>query len=213
MSTSRDQRTFERIPFSKKVKVVSMGRMAAYAMVINIGMGGVLLQSATPLPVGSQCQVAIPMPGEQGIKHLMAEGTVVRSDAGGTAVKFVRTLDSSSFNTLIRQTVGAPYSSILASYKAYFQVTRNQNLADCEKLLGVSKRAYQTTFCITFLSCISLAILPVWLYQSSIPAFPNWIKVAVSFGYGAIWLAVIQPSIDLTVFHFLKQHHSSEPTA
>ncbi len=209
MSGSRDQRTFERIPFSKKVKVVSMGRMAAYAMVINIGMGGILLQSASPLPVGSQCQVAIPMPGEQGIKHMMAEGTVVRSDAGGTAVKFVRTIDPSSFGTLIHN-VGTSHSSILASYQAYFQVTRSQNLADCEKLLGVSKRAYQTTFCITFLSCISLAILPVWLFQSSIPAFSNWIKVVLCFGYGAVWLAVIQPTIDLTTFHFLKQRQSSK---
>ncbi len=207
--TSRDQRTFERIPFSKKVKVVSMGRMAAYAMIINIGMGGVLLQSATPLPLGSQCQVAIPMPGGDGIRHMMTEGTVVRSDAGGTAVKFVQTIEPSTFDTLIRRTTGAPHSSILANYQAYFQVTRNQDLADCEKLLGVSKKAYRTTFCITFVSCISLAILSVWLFQSSIPAFSNWIKIALSFGYGAIWLAVIQPSIDLTVFHFLKQHSSS----
>jgi heme/copper-type cytochrome/quinol oxidase subunit 4 len=205
MSSSRDQRTFERIPFNKKVKVVSIGRVAAYAMVVNIGMGGVLLQSAAPLPVGSQCQVAIPMPGGEGIRHLMTEGTVVRSDAGGTAVKFAQTIDPSSFDTLIRRIADAAHTSILASYKAYYQVTRNQNLADCEKLLGVSKRTYQTTFCITFLSCISLAILPVWLYQSSIPAFSNWVKVALSFGYGAIWLALIQPTIDLTAFHFLRQ--------
>ena len=212
MSTSRDQRTFERIPFSKKVKVVSMGRMAAYAMAINIGMGGVLLHSATPLPVGSQCQVAIPMPKGEGIKHMMAEGTVVRSDAGGTAVKFMQTLDPSTFDTIIH-TVGPSHSSILASYRAYFQVTRSQNLDQVEKLLGVSKRAYQTTFCITFISCISAAILPVWLFQSSIPAFPNWVKVVLCFGYGAVWLAVIQPSIDLTVFHFLRQRHPSEPMA
>jgi heme/copper-type cytochrome/quinol oxidase subunit 4 len=213
MSTSRDQRTFERIPFAKKVKVVSMGRMAAYAMAINIGMGGVLLQSAAPLPVGSKCQVAIPISGGDGIKHMMAEGTVVRSDTGGTAVKFVRTLDPSSLDTLLQQTAGASHNSILASYQTYFQVTRNKDLADCEKLLGVSKRTYLTTFCISFLSCISLAILPVWLYQNSIPAFPNWVKVALSFGYGAIWLAVIQPTIDLTAFHFLRQRHSSEPRA
>jgi heme/copper-type cytochrome/quinol oxidase subunit 4 len=209
MSTSRDQRTFERIPFSKKVKVVSMGRMAAYAMAINIGMGGVLLQSAAPLPVGSQCQVAIPIYAGERIKHMMAEGTVVRSDAGGTAVKFVRTIDSSSFDTLFQRAVGTYHSSILASYKAYFQVSRNQDLADCKKLLGVSKRTYRTTFCISFISCISLAILPVWLYQSSISVFPSWVKVALSFSYGAIWLAIIQPTIDLTAFYFLKEHSSS----
>jgi hypothetical protein len=211
MSGSRNQRTFQRIPFSKKVKVASMGRMATYAMAINIGMGGVMLQSAAPLPAGSQCQVAIPISPGEGGKYMMAEGIVVRSDSGGSAIKFLRTIDPSSFDTLFRRTASGSHSLILASYLAYFQVARNQNLADCDKLLGVSKRTYRTTFFISFISCLSLAILSVWLYKSSIPVFPDWVKVTLSFCYGTIWLALIQPAIDLTVFHFLKQRQSIVP--
>jgi hypothetical protein len=208
MSPAFNQRTFERIPFKQKVNVVSMGRMVAYAMAINIGMGGVLLRSASHLPVGSQCRLTLPAEGGEGSRPFEAEGTVVRSDAEGTAVRFSSTLDQNRFQTLFRQSAGAQ-SSILASYQAYFRVSMNQDLADCEKLLGVSKQTFKTSFYVSFFSCISLAIIPVWIFRNSIPASPNWIRVLLSFGYGAIWLAVIQPSIDLTVFHFVKQRQSS----
>ncbi len=209
MSTSTNQRTFERIPFSQRVKVVSTGRMVAYTLAINIGMGGVLLSSASAprLPIGSQCQVAIP--SGEGSPRLVADGIVIRSDLAGTAVQFLKTIESNNFDSIFQPTLHASYKAIRASYKAYFQVSRNQELAGCEDLLGVSKHAFRTTFYISFVSCISLAILPVWLFRSSLPAFPNWTKVVLCFGYGTIWLAFIQPAIDLAVFRFLRQHPSS----
>lgn len=212
MNASANKRTSERIPFSQKVNVVTMSRMAAYAMAINIGMGGVLLRSATNLPVGSQCRLTVPVPGGDGTKPFVAEGTVIRSDADGTAVQFLNTIDQARFYTLF-QPVAGTQGSILASYQAYFRVSRNQNLADCEKLLGVSKRTFRTTFYISFVSCISLAVLSVWLFRNSIPASPNWVKVLFSFGYGALWLVIIQPTIDLTAFRFLRQRQSSRPSA
>jgi hypothetical protein len=207
MSPFIDQRASKRVPFRQQVKVVSVGRMVAYAMATNIGVGGVLLSASSPLPVGSQCQVAIPVPGSGEMERILAEGTVVRSDATGTAVRFSKNLESSRIDTLLRP-VGTPWSALVASYKAYFQVSRNQDLAGCEKLLGVSKQTFRTSFYISFASCISIAILSVWLLRNSIPAAPNWIKIALSFVYGAVWLGVIQPAIDLTVFHFLKHRHS-----
>jgi hypothetical protein len=102
MGMSTDQRIFDRIPFNRRVKVVSMGRMAAYAMLVNIGMGGVLMQFASPLPVGSPCQVAIPVSGANGFKHIMTEGTVVWSDAGVTAVKFLQAIQPTLFDTLFQ---------------------------------------------------------------------------------------------------------------
>lgn len=204
MNAVPDQRTHERIPFSQKVKVVSMGRIAAYTVAINIGMGGVLLRSATNLPVGTQCRVAIPVPDGDGTRPLLAEGLVVRSDEGGTAVKFLSLIEQTSFHSLAAQAEGSLLRSILGSYQAYFQVSRNQDLADCEKLLGVTKRQFRTTFYITFFSCISLAILSVWLYRPSMPAAPNWLKIVLSFAYGTVWLGAIQPTIDLTVFRVLR---------
>jgi len=213
MITSTDQRTFERIPFGQKVKVVSMGRMVAYAMAINLGMGGVLLKAASPLPVGRKLRLDIPAPGGEGIKRIVTEGTVIRSDMEGTAIQFLSPLELSRFHNLQGRIAESSGHTILAAYQAYFQVSRNQDLADCEKLLGVSKQTFRTTFYITFISCISLSILPVWIYQGSIPAYPNWVKVVLSFVYGAIWLAIIQPSVDLTVFHFLRHRQPSRPGA
>lgn len=213
MSPNTDQRTSKRIPFSQEVRVVSAGRMVAYAMVINIGMGGILLGATSPIPVGSQCKVAIPLPNGEGAKRIVAEGIVVRGDDGGTAVQFLKVLEPSRFNSLFSSPAAVAHRSILAAYRAYFQVSRNKDLADCEKILGVSKQAFRTTFYISFVSCISLAILSVWLLRASLPASPNWVKVFLSFGYGAIWLGAIQPSIDLTVFHFLKARHGSHSNA
>jgi len=209
MSRASDQRTFERVPFGQKVKVVSKGKMVAYAMAINIGMGGVLLNASPILPVGSQCRLAIPVPGEEGLQRLNAEGTVVWSTAEGTAVKFVRTLEPSRFEALVQMTRVSSHRSPLDSYLDYFRVSMSKDLADCERLLGVSKQTFRTSFYLSFASCISLAILPVWVLRSSIPAIPDWTKVLLSFGYAAVWIAVIQPAVDLTVFHFVRHNRSS----
>jgi hypothetical protein len=208
MGTTADHRIYQRIPFTQKVKVVAMGRVVAYAVAINIGLGGVLL-SAAPLAVGSQCRLTIPVPDGEGIKRILTEGTVVRSDAGGTAVQFAKALESDSFAYLFRESSRISFGSILSGYQAYFRVSRNQDLADCERLLGVSKRTFRTSFYISFFSCISLAVLSVWLLRNSIPAAPNWVKVMFSFFYGAIWLTIIQPAIDLTVFRILRHRHAT----
>jgi hypothetical protein len=205
MSTSQDLRRFERVPCSSKIEILSKGRMVAYAMAINIGMGGMLV--AAPLPVGSQCQIAVP--DAAGIHPLLVDGTVVRSDAGGAAVKFARTLEAASLDTLIHQPAGGPLGALFASYRAYFRVSQNKDLADCESLLGVSKQAFRATFYTTFASCILLAILPVWLFRGLLPVAPNWLKIVLSFGYGSIWLAIIQPAMDLTIFHVLKRRQTA----
>ncbi|GLH66268.1 hypothetical protein [Geothrix edaphica] len=213
MSVSKNERAVERIPYSQKVKVVSMGRMVAYAMAVNVGLKGVLLIASPTLPVGSSCRVTLPVPDGEGVRRLEAEGTVVRSGAGAMAIQFADAFEPSTFGPLFQKATGAPHFALLTAYQNYFRVSRNQDLADCERLLGVSKRTFRTTFYITFASCISLAILPVWLFRDAIPPYPNWVKIVLSFTYGAIWLAIIQPTLDLTVFRVLRQRHSSRSGA
>lgn len=208
MSLSKNERVFERIPYHQKVKVVSVGRLVAYAMAINVGMGGVLLSASPSLPLGSQCRVTLPVPGGEGPQRVEAEGTVVRNDDGGTAIRFTRALESTNFGTL-KPKSWLSLSPLFSAYQNYFKVSRNQDLAECERLLGVSKRTFRTTFYITFASCITLAILPVWLFRSSIPPYPNWVKIVLSFFYGAVWLAVIQPTLDLAVFRFLRHRQAA----
>ena len=213
MNAANEHRVSERIPISQRVKVLSKGRMIAYAMSINIGSGGVLLASVIPLPVGTQCNLAIPVPGVEGSNRIMAQGMVVRSDPSGTAVKFLTALESEKLEALTKRALSPAHQSILDAYKAYFSVSKNKDLADCEKLLGVSKHTFRTSFYISFFSCIPLAILPVWLFRETIQLVPNWAIIALSFGYGAIWLAIIQPSVDLTVFHFLRHKESTHSNA
>jgi hypothetical protein len=204
MSQTTDERRYERRPLQQRVRVISMGKVVATAVAINVGVGGVFLKASTRLPVGSHLRVALPTGGPSGLE---AEGTVVRSDPGGMAVSFSQTLEASSMDAILKAPVAAPFGGFLSAYRAYFQVSRNQDLADCEKLLGVSKKTFRTSFYISFFSCIALAILPVWLYRASIPAAPNWLKIVLSFLYGAFWLAVIQPSVDLAVFRIVRARH------
>ena len=204
MSVTKNERTVERVPYRQKVRVVSVGRMVAYAMAVNVGLKGVLLTASATLPVGTPCRVTLPV----GERRIEAEGTVVRSDAGVMAVQFASALEPSSIGSLFQDAARAPYLSLFTAYQNYFRVSRSQDLAECERLLGISKRAFRTTFYITFVSCISLAILPVWLFRNSIPPYPNWVKIVLSFGYGAIWLAFIQPSLDLAVFQVLKRRQA-----
>ena len=71
-------------------------------------------------------------------------------------------------------------------------------------LLGVSKGTLRTVFLTTFSTCIPAAILPVWLYRAAIPAIPGWEKVLLSFAYGAVWLGLIQPTVDVLVLRMLR---------
>lgn len=204
MGSPAEKRASERVPFQSRVKVMNKGRLVAYTLAINLSMGGILLHAGQMLPVGSRCEVSIFPSETKGQGLVLAEGTVVRSDTAGTAIQFASTLATESFRSLIMQDDMNPAGSLLKAYRAHFKVGQSEDLADCEKLLGVSKRTYRTVFWTSFTSCIPLATLPVWLLRESIPAIPIWSKILLSFLYGAVWLLIIQPSIDLTAFRFLR---------
>ena len=189
---------------------MSKGRLVAYAVSVNIGMGGALLSAPAPFPIGSHCKLNIPVEGPKGMERILAEGTVVRSDTGGTAFRFLATLEKESFDALILQTTIGPPHSMLGSYLAYFRVGRSRDLVDCEQLLGVSKRIFRISFYISFFTSIPLAILPVWILRNSLPSASNWVYIALSLAYGALWLGFIQPVVDLTVFRFLRQKQSAQ---
>ncbi len=211
MSPSIEQRTSERIPARNRVKILVQGRMVAYTMAINLSLGGVLVAAAPPLPLGSRCELALFTAQNGQGRGILTEGTVVRSDSQGTAIQFLQALPPESFRVLARQTAMNTTRSILNAYRDYFRVGQSEGLADCEKLLGVSKRTYRTVFITTFSTCIPMAILPVWLLRESIPAAPVWAKIAAAFAYGAVWLLLVQPTIDLTAFRVLRQKSAPGP--
>lgn len=204
MNTHADLRASERVPISTGVQVESKGRKAIHALAINISMGGLLLAAAPPLPVGSPCRVAIESTSAEAGKQIVLEGTVVRADAKGTAVKFATPLEQGTYEALARPIFASGQTSLFGLYSAYFKVSQNKNYENCEQLLGVSPSTFRKVFLSTFCACIPLAIAPVVIFKGDFVAAPAWLKIAASFGYAGVWFAVIQPSLDLTVLRFLK---------
>jgi len=211
MTTPIEQRTSERIPTQNRVRVIAQGKLVAYSLAVNLSLGGVLLDAAPVLPVGCRCELALFPSETQAGQGILTAGTVVRSDTQGTAIQFIESLAPGSFQALARQTEMSTGRSILNAYRAYFRVGQSDRYADCEKLLGVSKRTYRTVFFTTFSTCIPLAILPVWLLKDSLPPAPVWAKISAAFLYGAAWLLLIQPAIDLAAFRILKRKQATGP--
>jgi hypothetical protein len=200
LSTSINERNYDRIPVQNKVKVLGKGRLALYAIAINLSLGGVLLNATPSLPVGSRCAVTL----FDGAQSVNAIGTVVRSDGQGTAIQFAKLLATDKLQALAAH--GGPIRNALVdAYLTYFQVGRNENNAGCETLLGVSRKTFKTVFYTTFTASIPLAIAPVWFFRAAIQGFPAWEKILACFLYGTLWYLLIQPTMDLTIFHFLRK--------
>jgi len=205
MGKSDDSRTGARIRMMKKVQVFSKGLATSSALVLNIGLGGLFLRASPALSVGSQCRLAIPPEGDAGGEGLFVEGTVIRSDAFGMAVRFARQLEGPTLEAFAKQAHVIPGGSLLRSYLDYFKVSQNRNFEGSETLLGVSPGVFRTVFLASFSVCIPLSIGLVWWVKNDISFMPNWLKVLLSFGYAGTWFAIIQPFGDLLVFRMLKK--------
>jgi hypothetical protein len=213
MSPGAEQRSSERIPIGHRVKVVPKGRSAALALAVNISLGGMLLGAAPVLPVGTNCQVSILVPGADLGQSITTLATVVRSDAHGTALRFAEDLRPEIVqNVALLQGSWRNLPGIRA-YMDYFQVSRSQDGTDCEALLGVGKGTLRNVFLSTYSICIPAAILPVWLYRAAIPGLPSWEKIALSFAYGAVWLGLIQPTLDVLILRMMRTLRARVPQA
>ncbi|MBK9796371.1 MAG: PilZ domain-containing protein [Holophagaceae bacterium] len=205
MSPFDDSRTCGRIPIAQPVQLVPRGRSATYALVLNISLGGLLLSAAPSLPVGSPCKLVIPPAGDTIGAKILVEGTVIRNDSHGMAIRFANQLEGSTFEAIARQPAMSLMSSIAAAYLNYFKVSQNKNFQGSQELLGVSPSVFRRVFLTSFTLCIPLAILPVWVLKDSMYMIPDWLKIMMSFGYAAVWFAVIQPLVDLSVFRVISK--------
>jgi hypothetical protein len=210
MKTSAEHRSSDRVPIANRVKVMSNGKIVAYLVAINLSMGGILLSAQPNLRVGSSYDVAI----QNGVEGagVLAKGVVVRNDDHGTAVQFASQLPKSDFET-VATAAATPRFSFLDSYRNYFQVSRSRTLENCEELLGVTKTQFRRVFYSTFSGSIVLAVLPVWLLRASIPPYPNIVKILLAFAWGALWFALLQPSMDLGIFRVLRGKAARHPAS
>jgi len=208
MRSSKEHRACERLSIGHRVKVVPKGHMAACAMAVNLSLGGLLLGADPSLPVGTNCEVSILLPGIGFKPAIKATGTVVRSDASGTAIRFSQALKPAAIGWVRQAPMAWASIPLIQAYSDYFRASRGADHTDCEALLGVSRGTLRTVFLSTFIAAIPLAVMPVWVYRAAIPDISVWEKTVLCFLYGALWIGLLQPTADLLVLKLLRSWKS-----
>ena len=199
-----EARTAKRLPAGNRVALVIQGRVILTAIAVNISMGGLYLNAAGAVPVGSPCEVAIYPPDGNETERILAQGRVVRVGEDGMAIQFAKALGDRTLGVLVNPPSLLTGASWLQSYVNYFKVSQSNVSSDCERVFGITRSTFRTISTVSFIACIPTSILPVWIFRAQIPAIPDWAKIALSFGYGALWLLVLQPFIDLSVIRVIR---------
>ena len=95
-----EKREFIRVPFNTTVVVRVQDRVIRSQGEINISMGGVRLSTRDAIPPAEAlCRVTINLGGSASPIHIEVKGTIVRSQEGSLAVKFID-LDLDSYQHL-----------------------------------------------------------------------------------------------------------------
>ncbi len=193
----RDQRAFERIPCFKRTRIWMNGRLVSPSLAINLSLGGLLLAPIAAASLGSLLEVELP-----GSRKL--EGRVVRHDMSGTAIQFQQTLELNRFQAVVQAPSPSVYQRLTGAYMDYLHAGQVRDDATCERLVGVSRRVYSRVFLVTFVGSLSLAVLAAWLLRGLYLHHGTVLKIGLSFGYGALVMAVFQPAMDLLIFRMLR---------
>lgn len=204
MGKGSDARVAERIPVKNRVNLMVKGRVILAAIAVNISMGGLYVDAAATLPVGSPCEVAIFLPNGGAGESFMAQGHIVRSGETGTAIQFNRMLADKTLDVIVHPPGAFATDTLVHAYQSYFKVSQSRTPEDCERAFGIDRRTFKTITTSTFLTSIPAAVLPVWAFRAYIPPIPDWAKIAACFVYGALWLLVLQPGVDLALFRAVK---------
>lgn len=100
MTFAHNQRSAPRVPIGYRIKVVTDDEMVAFSSALNISAGGLLLAPLPALPVGGRCGVVIFLLDSELGRRVVAKGTIIRSDAFGTAIQFQKGLNPESTEAL-----------------------------------------------------------------------------------------------------------------
>lgn len=205
MSGSNEMRAFERFPIGNPVRVQTRDRRALYSMAINLSLGGILLAAAPVMAIGSPCEVAIMDPSGTTGATIVAQGRVVRSTPGATAIQFADTLAVETLERIVHPPAGMAIRNLAQDYVNYMRAGQTDSDAECMRLMGVERSLYRKVVGATFGAAIPVSILPVWLFRASIPPAPNWEKIALAFLYAVAWMAVIHPLVDIFIIRHLRK--------
>ncbi|NWJ39517.1 MAG: PilZ domain-containing protein [Geothrix sp.] len=100
MTHPPEQRRYRRVPIAYEVKLIVEERMISFPSAIDLSLGGILVDGRSPLPVGTNCGVAILLGAGSPGKRIVTRGMVVRADDRGIAIAFSKTLDPGSVESL-----------------------------------------------------------------------------------------------------------------
>ena len=206
MRHAEEHRSSARISIGNLVRLSSNGRVIATVVAMNLSLGGILLKAQSPLPVGSPIEVSV-LSSEGGAESLHAMGKVIRSGTAGTAVQFSTALAPASLEAVVAPAT----STLVGAYRAYFEAS--QSLDKCEALLGVTEAQFRKVFYATFSGSLVTSVLSVWLLRASIPPYPNAVKIILAFIYGAAWLLLLQPALDIAIFRRMRKKAAAKAAA
>jgi len=205
MTSSGHARATRRIPIGNWVNVLFRGQVVLAALALNISTGGLALYAADPLPLGSPCEVAIFLHNGEDSERYVTRGTVVRNGEQGLAIKFARSLDSKALAVITKSALPPVKTLWFQSYRGYFRVSQSRSEGECQRTFGITKRRFHVLTTASFIGCIPASLLPVWLLREHLPAAPYLIKIGLSFLYGAFWLLLLQPLVDLALIRLLRR--------
>jgi lipopolysaccharide/colanic/teichoic acid biosynthesis glycosyltransferase len=92
--SGEDLRAFDRVAVDTSSWQLTDPRLTSAVHSINLSLGGILLE-AFPIGVGEACTLASTHGQQEGIS---AQGVVIRSDGGGTAIRFLRPLADATYS-------------------------------------------------------------------------------------------------------------------
>jgi PilZ domain len=92
------RREFTRVSVSPQAFISADGREVPGPVVLNLSLKGLLLQTPSPPPVGTACDVRLHLADTDILVH--ASGRVVRHATGGCAIEFTEIVGLDSFEHL-----------------------------------------------------------------------------------------------------------------
>ena len=98
-NTVNNLRKFARRSLAGSPQVQIQEANSFYSPAINISMGGLLLGPAPSLTAGAPCVLSIAS-GKAG-NSARLKGTVIRSDASGTAIRFIKPLNERAYSNIV----------------------------------------------------------------------------------------------------------------
>ncbi len=98
MKTAAEKREFTRVPIHLNVEFSSPQRGTSSACELrDVSMNGLYIHCDDPLPIGSDCKIAVILGGEEAPIRIEVNGKIARVDADGMGMEITEIIGIESF--------------------------------------------------------------------------------------------------------------------